>query len=330
MGISKDLLSVIIPMFNAGSVIEATLDSIAKQRDINIEIIVVDDVSTDNSVETVSRWQERNPQVSSRILMQPEKARTLKARLAGVKAARGRDIMFVDADDQLVGACRLARICGIKREGNFDIVHFRSQFRKIQRGEALWNAPISSKALYGQEIFSAYAGMDFPPVLIWGKIYSASLFRKILPLAEKIKIYRLEDVFLFSLLMLYAGSYCPVEEYAYLYEVSDNWPPEKFAGRVHDLFCIQRFFKSLFEDRDVDSRDRQNFMAFLKRRMSFNMSGLCRTIIDELDRSEPSSKLLSRLEPYFKDMPILAGLCALSADMRAKNELLVKRIDDGS
>lgn len=330
MTASGELLSIVIPMFNAGACITATLDSVARQKDVAVEVIVVDDVSTDDSVQKVLEWHERRPQLPLRVIRQERRGHTLRARLAGVRAANGPDIMFVDADDRLLGEHTLGRILGIKRQGGFDIAHFRTQSQYDYYAEAYWTAPISERPLHGPEIFSTYAGMYFPPVLVWGKIYSAALLREVAPLAEQVRIFRLEDVFLSSLLMLFARSYCPVDEYAYLYEFSENWATEKFAGRVHDLHVMRPVLGALLEERGVAPEAGQNFMAFLERRLAFNMNGLCRTITDELEREIPPAELRARLAPYLGGVPLISLLCPVLAQTRAKAGRVAQRIGDGT
>lgn len=330
MPASRELLSIIIPMFNAGAVITSTLDSIARQKDVAAEVIVVDDVSTDDSVQKVLEWHESHPQLPLRVIRQAQRGHTLRARLAGARAADGAHIMFVDADDRILGEHTVARILGIKRQGGFDIVHFRSRFVSESSAEAYWTKPMSERPLYGRDIFSTYAAMDFPPVLMWGKVYSASLLREVAPLAEQVSIFRLEDVFLCSLLMLFARSYCPVDEYAYLYQYGDNWPPEKFAGRVHDLHAMRPFFAHLLAERDVPPKDAQNFLAFLQKRLAFNMNGLCRTMTDELEAGGPAPELMARLEPYLAGLPLISLLCPVLVKGNAKVARVAKRIDDGT
>ena len=323
-----ELLSIIIPMFNAEAVIAATLDSIARQKDIAAEVIVVDDVSADNSVQAVLEWHKSHPQLPLRVIRQPQRGHTLRARLTGLSAARGPDIMFVDADDRLMGERALAHILSRKRQGAFDIAHFRSHFQGAARAEAFWTQPMCERPLHGSEIFSTYAGMNFPPVLLWGKVYSASLLRKAAPVAEQVRIFRLEDVFFSSLLMLFARSYCPVDDYAYVYAYSDNWSPEKFAGRVHDLHVMRPVFTALFAERGVAPGDRQNFMAFLERRFAFNMNGLCRTMTGELEGESRARELLARLEPYLGGLPLISLLCPVLAQTAAKTGRVAKRIGD--
>lgn len=86
-------LSVVIPCFNAGRWIAATLESVYAQAWPNLEVIVVDDGSSDNSVASV---EQQFPLV--RVLRQPNSG-VAAARNLGLAAAQGDWIAFVDADD---------------------------------------------------------------------------------------------------------------------------------------------------------------------------------------------------------------------------------------
>jgi glycosyltransferase involved in cell wall biosynthesis len=86
-------VSVVVPCFNASAYISATLRSVVAQAGVALEIIVVDDGSSDDSAAVVSR---DFPQV--RLLTQTN-AGVAKARNTGIRAARGDWIAFVDADD---------------------------------------------------------------------------------------------------------------------------------------------------------------------------------------------------------------------------------------
>lgn len=88
-----NFVSVVIPAFNAGRTLSQTLDSVLAQTYKNIEIIVVDDGSTDTTAEVLRSYGDR-----IRSIHQPNGG-LAKARNTGCRAARGEFIALMDADD---------------------------------------------------------------------------------------------------------------------------------------------------------------------------------------------------------------------------------------
>lgn len=97
MSLSKDLplVSVVIATYNMGQYISQAIQSVLQQPNIDLEVIVVDDGSTDSTPETL---QQFNQDSRVRIIHQTNQGQP-KAKNAGVQAARGRYIAFCDADD---------------------------------------------------------------------------------------------------------------------------------------------------------------------------------------------------------------------------------------
>lgn len=92
------LVSVVIPSFNAAHYIGRTLDSVLRQSHGNLEVIIVDDKSTDDTVRIVGELADRDPRI--RLIRLPRNHGAPAApRNAGVDAARGDWVAFLDADD---------------------------------------------------------------------------------------------------------------------------------------------------------------------------------------------------------------------------------------
>jgi len=92
----KPKLSVVVPSYNHQDYISETLKSLEKQTFQNFEIIVVDDGSTDRTVEAVKSFPSR-----ARIFTQEHQG-VVAARNRGVSLARGEYICFVDSDDVIL------------------------------------------------------------------------------------------------------------------------------------------------------------------------------------------------------------------------------------
>jgi glycosyltransferase involved in cell wall biosynthesis len=93
MSQSKTLVTVIVPAYNCASTVAETLDSVLAQDHLATEVVVVNDGSTDDTLEVLRRFGER-----IRVIDQPN-AGPPAARNAGLRAARGEYIAFLDADD---------------------------------------------------------------------------------------------------------------------------------------------------------------------------------------------------------------------------------------
>ena len=92
------MTSVIIPVHNAAAFIEETIESVRHQTDTDWELIIVDDASTDNSVEIIRKIIARSPENIS-LITRTKGGSAAGARNDGIDAAMGRFIAFLDADD---------------------------------------------------------------------------------------------------------------------------------------------------------------------------------------------------------------------------------------
>lgn len=92
-------VSVIIPVYNAKDYLERCLDSVCNQTLKDIEIICVDDCSTDNSLEILNKYADKYPQM--KIIHQKVNGGESKARNTGIDNATGEYLGFVDNDDTI-------------------------------------------------------------------------------------------------------------------------------------------------------------------------------------------------------------------------------------
>ena len=90
------LVSIIVPVYNAGAYIEETIDMVRAQTYENWELILVDDCSEDESRKKIEGRQEQD---RIRLIAKKSNEGAARARNTGIEAARGRYIAFLDADD---------------------------------------------------------------------------------------------------------------------------------------------------------------------------------------------------------------------------------------
>ena len=92
------MLSVIIPVYNAAAFLPRCLESLIGQTYQNLEVICVDDGSSDNSLEILQQYADRDSRIK---VIHQENAGVSAARNAGLDVATGEYVTFVDADDWL-------------------------------------------------------------------------------------------------------------------------------------------------------------------------------------------------------------------------------------
>ena len=92
-----NLISVVIPVYNAERYVRYTLDSVLNQDYPYKEIVIVDDCSTDQSPDIIKEYMERIPYIVYHRLS--ENSGVAVARNTGIKLAKGRYIAFIDSDD---------------------------------------------------------------------------------------------------------------------------------------------------------------------------------------------------------------------------------------
>jgi len=92
----KDLVTIIMPVYNGEKYLEEAIDSLLKQTLKDIQIIIVDDGSKDKTIEICKKYQKIDERIE---VIEQANSGQAKARNAGLKQARGKYVMFLDADD---------------------------------------------------------------------------------------------------------------------------------------------------------------------------------------------------------------------------------------
>ncbi|MEI8128713.1 MAG: glycosyltransferase family 2 protein [bacterium] len=100
--IKLPLISFIVTSFNYENYVIKTLESIKNQSYENVEIIVVDDKSSDNSVEKIKRFINDNQEINIKLIEHTQNKGQMAAMQTGLLNANGQFVSFIDSDDILV------------------------------------------------------------------------------------------------------------------------------------------------------------------------------------------------------------------------------------
>lgn len=105
-------LSIVVPVYNAQEILPRTIESLLYQNWMDIELILVNDGSTDQTGEVCRRYAEKEPRIR---LIEQKNAGVSAARNTGIRAASGDYITFVDADDAVLPEMYTEMLVAIER-----------------------------------------------------------------------------------------------------------------------------------------------------------------------------------------------------------------------
>ncbi len=112
-------VSIIIPCYNAEKTLKRCLDSVAKQTYPNLEVLVINDGSKDNSTKIVERYSKKFPFIQ---LVNKENGGVSSARNLGLKIMTGDYVMFLDSDDNYTKKTAIEKMVNKLEEQNVDCV----------------------------------------------------------------------------------------------------------------------------------------------------------------------------------------------------------------
>ena len=123
------LFSIIIPAYNAEKSIEECIDSIILQDMQNYEVIIVDDKSNDNTIEKLRKYKDYE---NIKVIRHTKNKKAGGARNTGIKSAQGDYILFLDADDKIIGNS-LTKLEKVINENNKpDVIYMGFQYKTSQ------------------------------------------------------------------------------------------------------------------------------------------------------------------------------------------------------
>lgn len=161
-------ISIIVPVYNTGSLIKKCIIPILQLQDKLIEIICVNDGSTDDSLEVLKQIQQQYPKL---IIVDKENGGLSSARNSGLDVAKGNYILFLDSDDWLdIEQFVKLRQCCAK---NYDIIHGNFNYTYDDK-PSIRNKMQYEAELSGQDFLSKALLTNKFSIPVWINLYKRS------------------------------------------------------------------------------------------------------------------------------------------------------------
>lgn len=287
----EPLVSVIVPVYNVELYIEECLDSVVKQTYQELQIIVVDDGSTDSSSQKVQPYLS-----DGRVQFIEQANKGLSgARNTGLEVANGRYVLFVDSDDYLELAA-IEELVRLMENNQVDLIRFNGRAfldelnEPIEQNNYDFSHRLKEGILYTQNLFEVNRQTFASPVYLY--MVKREIIEK-----NKLSFYEgilhedelfTTQVFLNTRSMIYANAFYYNRRYREN-SIMTNQSPERLK-RTGDSYSI--IFKEL-EKLYVNNEYSKEQNKLIKRQMISIYSGLKKSTSDGSKRYEEIKKLKS-------------------------------------
>lgn len=291
---NEPLISVIVPCYNVESSVELCLKSIVKQTYRNIEIICVNDGSTDNTEKILDRYQK---EYNINVVKHDRNKGLYHARLSGIEVARGDYIAFVDSDDHISVDFYCSLVYKAMDEMSditmCKIVHEKNGEYFVHNSYYNYEFPSMS----GADVFNTYLeqeGLCFVWHTAWNKLYSRKIWEKALPYLKKQKDHLImaEDVVFSSVLYYFAEKFTS-SEYAWYYYVQNdgastnisNATKKKFEKNICDLSIAFNFVEKFYTEMGISEDNLTHFYKWKKLYARFWVDNIKNSSLSVLDKN---------------------------------------------
>jgi len=216
------LVSINIPVYKCEDYILRCLESVKNQTYQNLEILLVNDATPDNSIEIIEKFISENPKLNIRLIHHEKNSGLSVVRNTGIDHSDGDFIFFLDSDDEITSDCIQLLVNEIL-DKKVQMVMAQNRWINTFDGTTKdFGFPTrSSKKIYNdnQEIFKAYSEGLFP-IPSWNKLIDLRFLKK-----EKIYfvpgLYAQDELWFFHLI-LKINSLSIIDNITYLYYLHSN------------------------------------------------------------------------------------------------------------
>ncbi|MBW3520786.1 glycosyltransferase [Chryseobacterium sp. NKUCC03_KSP] len=254
MSTTQPLISISIPIFKCEKFIIRCLESVKDQTYKNLEIILVNDRTPDDSMILVKKFMDDNQDLNIRIIEHEENSGLSVVRNNGIKASTGKYLFFLDSDDEITADCIELLVEKAEKTDAQIIVAQNRWINTFDNTTKDFGFPtIAEKKYYDNnlEIFSVYSKGGFPSSS-WNKLYKRDF------IADN-EIYFIPGLFAqdelwFFHLLLKAETLAIIDDITYLYylhgeSVIFNRKKKNFENY---LTILEYFTKSYKEEKNSE------------------------------------------------------------------------------
>ena len=236
------MISVIIPVYNCEKYLDRCIESVQQQTYSDWELVLVDDGSSDNSLQIIKEYSEQDERI--KYFHKDKSEGAGPARNKGIEESSGEYIMFIDADDYMADNMLEKLYSTITKGYDVVVCGYQCYVEGIGNTDKI---AVNSAVLEGKAKVRDFFARTFPEGMagyLWNKIYRRSLIEKNGIRFPAMK--RLQDGMFNIGYFSVAESCCFIEDALYFYR--ENPQTDMFKKCPPDYFdLIRRFSKEFIQ-----------------------------------------------------------------------------------
>lgn len=267
-------ISIIIPIYNSQNTINSAIKSIQNQNMSEIEIILVNDFSQDNSSKIINQIQKEDPRIQ--VINKHRNMGILHSRCIGVLLSKGKYILNLDHDDLFFDGDVFETVYESAEKGKYDIISFMEveghnyyvNINNMKDGICTHhpnNLIIQQPELSYYTLFKndQYSLVD---IQIWGKLFNNKVYKKAVNLLGK-KRYSIFNIINEDIITLYvicnlSKSYKFLRKYG-LFHLIDNRTASRLASQEHCL-KMDIFFSDIIFDLSKNNNKKYSAIIIIR------------------------------------------------------------------
>lgn len=242
-------LSIIVPIYNVEMYLKECLESLYKVKNINYEIILVNDGSTDDSGSIINKYLLRFPKITK--IIEKENGGLSSARNAGLKIAKGKYISFIDSDD-FIEPTKYLELFEKAKNNNLDITlgnnnkYKKGKIIRYKAEKKISEMPILS----GEDFLKESLKKNFYKVEVWTNFYKRNF---LIENNFQFKENLLHEDILFSLQTLPKAKrvkYYDIDFYYYRQRDNSISSTRKYINDQHRLYIL-KFILDYYKNNNI-------------------------------------------------------------------------------
>lgn len=261
--------SVIIPVYNSKKTIKRCIESITSQDRDDVEIIIINDGSTDDSESLCKALQTEHYNI---IYIHKENGGVSSARNLGISVAKGKYVMFVDSDDYVDSECFDVLDNYTKSDADFYQFGFSIVAKGAVKGTQIWserhiNTLSEKKTFIGESVVTRSINS------CWAKLYKRKIIEeKDLRFCEELSVG--EDLTFAFTFLLFADKIERIDSKIYFVDVSNETSlSRKYRENLSEqLICVYESMCEAFEKSHIESEFVNRSLAWLHYRNAYSVA----------------------------------------------------------